>query len=216
MSEGHSSVGRGSVWWIDWTDARGSRRVALTRRLSIGRSPTQDVVLDDIYVSREHCTIALEDGTVRVDASRSVNRIVVNGRMVETAVFASAGSFAIGETTIHIRPAGAAEDTTLPLSSARASLVFRRSTRELLAFDGTLISRFSTQEAAAFGVIASSYPDAAPTQAISTAVWGEPDYESYLIHRLMQRVRLRMGDSATLVGSVRGAGYRLLGPVDMR
>jgi pSer/pThr/pTyr-binding forkhead associated (FHA) protein len=175
-----------------------------------------DVVIDDLYVSREHCVLELEDDGVRVDASKSVNRISVNGRPLEFALFSQAGTFTIGETAIHLRPASPSEDTTLVLSRSVPTLVFRRSTRELFAADGALIAQFSSHEGAALQAIVGAYPDAASTQQISSAVWGEPDYESYLIHRLMQRVRSRMGNFADLIENVRGAGYRLREPIDMR
>ena len=203
-------------WWVEWSSVDGPRRVALRDRLTVGRGRQMDVVIDDMYVSREHCVLALEGDGVRVDASKSVNRIAVNGRLEDCVLFTSAGSFTIGETTIHLRPAIASDDTTLVLGRPTPALSYRRSTRELFGSDGALIAQFSTQEGAALQAIVASYPDAAATQQISTAVWGEPDYESYLIHRLMQRVRSRMGDNADLIENVRGAGYRLRSPIEMR
>jgi hypothetical protein len=204
------------AWWVEWRDAGGPRRVALKHSLTVGRSAEMDVVIDDIYVSREHCILEITDGGVRVDASRSVNRILVDGRLLECVLFPRAGAFTIGETSIQLRPARATQDTTLHLSRTTPALHFRSSTRELLAFDGTVISQFSPQEAAALEAIVASYPDAAAARAISTAVWGEPDYEAYLIHRLIQRVRGRMGDFADYIENVRGSGYRLRGAIEMR
>ena len=206
----------GHAWWIEWRDARGFRRVSLTGHLKVGRSQQMNVIIDDPFVSREHCTLDIDGDGVRVDARGSKNEIALDGNFLDCVIFKRAGAFVIGETTIHLRPASATQDTTLQLSRTAPTLILRRSTRELFALDGTLVAQFSAQEAAALCAIAESFPDVADTARISTAVWGEPDYDTVLIYRLMQRVRGRMGDFATLVENVRGAGYRLTGPMDLR
>ena len=175
-----------------------------------------DVVIDDPYVSREHCTIEREDGGVRVDASRSTNLICVDGREMKCAAFHGAGSFSVGQTTLQIREASATEDTTLHMGHTIPTLVFRRSTRELFSPDGTLIAQLSTSEAAGLEAMVARFPDAADHSTIARAIWGEADYPRYLIHRLMQRLRDRLGDFGDLIENVRGAGYRLRGPMDMR
>jgi two-component system phosphate regulon response regulator PhoB len=134
---------------------------------------------------------------------------------MKCAVFREAGSFSIGQSIISLRPISVAEDTTLHLSRTTPTLTLRRSTRELLSEDGTLIAQFSTSEAAALVVIASQFPDAADHARIARAIWGEPDYPRYLIHRLVQRLRDRMGDYGHLIENVRGAGYRLRGPINL-
>jgi hypothetical protein len=203
------------AWWVEWHRAGEVRRVPLTGRLTVGRSKRMDVVVDDPYVSREHCTLELVDGGVRADASLSTNLIVVDGRDMKCAVFRESGSFSIGQSIISLRPISVAEDTTLHLSRTTPTLTLRRSTRELLSEDGTLIAQFSTSEAAALVVIASQFPDAADHARIARAIWGEPDYPRYLIHRLVQRLRDRMGDYGHLIENVRGAGYRLRGPINL-
>ncbi len=104
------------AWWIEWFVGGKSRRVELTGRVSVGRSKLMDVVIDDPYASRDHCTLELEGGGVRVDASHSTNLIVVDGRDMKCAMFHQAGSFSIGQTLVQLRPASATQDTTLHLS----------------------------------------------------------------------------------------------------
>lgn len=204
-----------SAWWVEWHRSGEIRRVPLTGHLTVGRSKLMDVVIDDPYVSRDHCVLELEDGGVRVDASLSTNLIVVDGRDMKLALFRQAGSFSIGQTVVQLRPASVAEDTTLHLSRTTPTLALRRSTRELLYADGTLVAQLSTSEATALSVIAARFPDAADHSEIARAIWGEPDYPRYLIHRLVQRLRDRMGDFGHLIENVRGAGYRLRGPLDL-
>ncbi|MGA3057385.1 MAG: FHA domain-containing protein [Candidatus Limnocylindrales bacterium] len=204
------------TWWVEWHDSGKPQRVELTGRLTVGRSRHMDVVIDDPYVSREHCTLELDADGVRVDASHSTNLICVDGRDMKCAMFRRAGSFSIGQTTVQLRPASVTQDTTLHMSRTTPTLTLRRSTRELLSADGTLIAQLSMSEAAALEAIVTRFPDAADHATISRAIWGEPDYPRYLIHRLIQRLRDRMGDFADLIENVRGAGYRLRGPMDLR
>jgi hypothetical protein len=213
----------GRSWWVEWPDGHGIRRVQLVGRLTVGRSRQSDVVVDDMYVSREHCVVELDGDDVRVDASKSVNGVLVGGRLLESACFTEPGTFTIGETTITLTTTADADEATRllarpePGAAAKAPrLGYRRSTRELFGPDGALVAQFSAQEGAAFGEIASRYPDAASTAQISTAVWGEPDYETYLIHRLLQRIRRRMGGHADLIENVRGAGYRSRDRIELR
>jgi len=49
------------------------------------------------------------------------------------------------------------------------------------------------------------YPDAADHSTIACAIWGEPDYPRYLIHRLMQRLRDRLGELRRPIENVRGS-----------
>jgi hypothetical protein len=215
MADTGRGNGSGGAWWVEWHVAGKSRCVQLTGRLTVGRSRLMDVVIEDPYVSREHCVLELEDGGVRVDASHSTNMIVVDGRDMKCAMFRGAGSFSIGGTVVQLRPGSAAEDTTLHLSHTTPRLTLRRSTRELLAPDGTLIAQLSMSEAAALEAIVARYPDAVDHATMARAIWGEPDYPRYLIHRLIQRLRDRLGDFGELIENVRGAGYRLRGPMDV-
>jgi hypothetical protein len=203
-------------WGIEWHSGGELHRVALDGKLRLGRSAHADIVIEDPYVSREHCTLEAEDGGVRVDASKSTNRIRVDGQEMENVFFAKAASFVVGGTTVTLRTISAADETTLYMTRSAPALTLRRSTRELLAPNGSVIVQLSAYEAAALGAIASKYPDAADHDTIARATWGEPDYPRYLIHRLMQRLRDRLGDSADLVENVRGAGYRLRSPLDLR
>jgi hypothetical protein len=203
-------------WWIEWPAAASNRSLELTGRLTVGRSKLMDVVVDDPYVSRDHCVLELDQGCVRVDASHGTNVITVEGRDVKQAKFVRAGSFSIGQTTLRLRPTSGVEDTTLRLSRTSPTLTLRRSTREVFSLDGTLIAQLSTSEAAALEAIAGRYPDAADHATLARAIWGDHDYPRYLIHRLIQRLRDRMGDSGDLIENVRGAGYRLRGPMDVR
>ena len=124
-------------------------------------------------------------------------------------------SFSVGRTPIAVRVTQADADTTLILRPEPRRLSLRVSTRELLDSDSEVVARFSTAEAAAFVILAERHPDAADHAAIGHAVWGDYPYDQYQIHRLLQRIRLRL-PARDLIENVRGAGYRLTEPIDLK
>jgi hypothetical protein len=204
------------LWWVEWRSAGEQHRILLGGRLRVGRSAAMDVVIDDPYVSREHCVLELEGGGVRIDASRSLNRIWVQDGDFDRVFLTEPGSFRIGETTIGLRPVSPNEDTTLHLTQRRPALTLRHSTRELLDPDGTVIAQLSVSEETALYEMAIKYPDAVDHDTLGRAIWGKDGFDRYLIHRVVQRLRDRMGDSGDLIENVRGAGYRLRAPLDLR
>ena len=53
--------------------------------VSIGRSPSSDIFLDDITVSRDHAVLALAEGGVTLRDLDSLNGTYVNRRRIESA-----------------------------------------------------------------------------------------------------------------------------------
>lgn len=195
-------------WSIEWTEAGSTRRFELRGVLAIGRAEGIAIRVADPYISRQHCVISLVDGRPVVDATGSLNRIRVAGDDFSTVTLSEGDVFVLGKTAFRVGRA-AADTTTLILRTPTARLLLRRSTRELLDHEGTLIAQFSVAEFAAFEATAARYPDAASHAEVAQAVWGSLGYDQYQIHRLMQRVRQRLGDAGDLLENVRGAGYRL-------
>jgi pSer/pThr/pTyr-binding forkhead associated (FHA) protein len=62
----------------------------------IGRSPSADLNLDDVTVSRRHALILLQDGVARVVDDRSLNGVEVNGERVREATLATRDEIALG------------------------------------------------------------------------------------------------------------------------
>jgi DNA-binding response OmpR family regulator len=174
-----------------------------------------DIMLDDPYVSRDHCVLIRADGHVQVVTTRGRNHILVSGREVDAAMLAPGEAFIVGQTTVRVRRVvGNEDDETLPLGQDHTLLTLRRSTRELVTCDGALIAQFSASEFSVFELLARCYPDAASHARVGEAVWRDVGYDQYQIHRLIQRIRRRLGDWEGLLENVRGAGYRLRRPVD--
>jgi DNA-binding winged helix-turn-helix (wHTH) protein len=124
------------------------------------------------------------------------------------------GAFTVGQTVLRVRRSEALEsDATLRLEHEAPALTLRRSTRELVNRQGVVVAALSESEGAALAALALSYPDAASHEDLGRAVWGDLGYDRYQIHRLLTRLRQRLGDQAELLENVRGAGYRLTGPI---
>jgi pSer/pThr/pTyr-binding forkhead associated (FHA) protein len=74
--------------------------------LRIGRMPENDVVLDNLGVSRFHARLLLEDGRVVLEDAGSENGCFVNGaRIDDRHAIASGDVIAIGKHELHVRPA---------------------------------------------------------------------------------------------------------------
>lgn len=205
----------GGGWFLQWRQAGGEQRLAIDHALTIGRSPDCDVVLDDPYVSRLHCTVTVEGRDVVLDAKNARNPLRVDGKEVHYHVVThSPQAFDVGKTAFQlVATMPVSSETTLTLTR-HTQLALRASTRELLERSGGVVAQFAASEFAAFACITRKYPDAANHRELGQAVWGDVGYDQYQIHRLMQRIRQRLGPFAEFLENVRGEGYRFHLPIE--
>lgn len=206
-------------WWVEWRRGPDLCRLPIRGRVSIGRSRECDVVLDDPYVSRVHCTLEVLDGHTLVDARKALNLIRVGGTDVEAATLSHGDLCMVGNTTLRVVGGDASDSQETLRFTGRAAaptMLLRASTRELVDSQGTLVAQFSTAEFLAFQKLAQKHPDAANHQELGAAVWGGVGFDQYQLHRLMQRLRQRLGDSGAILENVRGTGYRLRLAVETR
>ena len=205
-------------WIMESAGPEGIRRIPISRQLSVGRSRSCDIIVDDPYVSRVHCTVEPVQGGLRVVAVSPLNPIVVRGQEHSETTLASGSSFAIGNSLLRVLSAGAVSDApTLKLTRrlSGSQYILRPSTRELVHPDGTLVAQFSAAEYAAFAALVRKHPDAASHYELGRAVWGDVGFDQYQLHRLLQRIRQRLGDAGTILENVRGAGYRVTATIDV-
>ena len=206
-------------WWVEWRRGSELCRLPIRGRISIGRSRECDVVLDDPYVSRVHCTLEVLDGHTLVDARKALNLIRVRGKDVDAASLDAGDLCMVGNTTFRVVGNSTADtEETLRIAGRTTApmLLLRASTRELVDAQGTLVAQFSSAEFLAFHELAKKHPDAANHQQLGAAVWGGMGFDQYQLHRLMQRLRQRLGDSGGILENVRGTGYRLRIAVETR
>lgn len=203
-----------SVLWLEWSGAGRAGRIVANASLRVGRGVGFEVPLvTDPFASREPTFIEPCEEGLRLDARGTLNGVVVRGRPVQTADIRSGESFVIGSTTFYVVAGPRPEDDTKDIRSG-GPLVFRTSARELITQAGLVVAQFSTSESQAFAAVAAAFPQVASHEEVGNAVWGRNAYDRYQVHRLLQRVRLRMGDWGNSLSNVRGTGYRLL--VDVR
>ncbi len=78
------------------------RRYTLAERLTIGRAPHNDIVLNDPRVSREHAVIAAAANGYVVEDRRSANGTQRNGVAIESAPLAIGDTLLIGSTQVTV------------------------------------------------------------------------------------------------------------------
>ncbi|MGH2704804.1 MAG: FHA domain-containing protein [Actinomycetota bacterium] len=76
--------------------------------VTCGRSPSSDIFLDDVTVSRKHAEIRRDDGSFRLLDVGSLNGTFVNRRRVESAALATGDEVQIGKFKLVFFTGGAA------------------------------------------------------------------------------------------------------------
>jgi hypothetical protein len=78
------------------------RRFPLDGVVTIGRSPDNDVVLNDPQVSRLHARIILDEGAVAIEDAGSLNGTYVNGERTGRARLVPSDAVTIGDTKLRV------------------------------------------------------------------------------------------------------------------
>ncbi len=95
--------GRLVVIGIEGERAPNGKSYPLLALTSLGRAPTNTVILDDSFVSGEHALIMLRDGQWWLEDRGSSNGTLLNGYRIEEPVVLSAGDIiSIGRITLRL------------------------------------------------------------------------------------------------------------------
>ncbi len=70
--------------------------VVLSENTSMGRSPSNDIVLKDSKISRQHCTINFREGNFVIVDLKSANGILINNKKVEEAILKDGDEIRVG------------------------------------------------------------------------------------------------------------------------
>lgn len=89
--------GQGAALVIRSGGGRGGEHFSISDKTTIGRSPTSDIFLDDVTVSREHAVIYNDGATVRVEDRASLNGTFVNHERVERTLLEPGDEIQIGK-----------------------------------------------------------------------------------------------------------------------
>lgn len=109
----------GQYAWLDVVDAaapEGSRRHYIqARSITIGRSKTCSLTIDDILVSRLQARLYVDEQERYVlQDMNSANGTLVNGRFITTWILADSDHISVGQTTLIFRLAGRAPSAAPP------------------------------------------------------------------------------------------------------
>lgn len=90
-------VGQGAALVIRSGGGRAGERFRIGDKTTIGRSPSSDIFLDDVTVSREHAVVYSDGTTVRVEDRQSLNGIFVNHERVEKTTLSDRDEIQVGK-----------------------------------------------------------------------------------------------------------------------
>ena len=183
----------------------------------VGRGDDCDIHLPHPLVSRRHVELSpVADGGILVRDLDSSNGTVVGEMPLRDAATTVPGEAAVqvGPYVLHLSAAITTSDDTLLERSAHAGRVALDRDRRAATIDGELtVERLSPQEFLLLDILAARAPHTLPNRQLGDSVWGEGQWDTYMLHNLIRRVRRKFeqhGATADeLVVTVPGAGYRL-------
>ena len=175
---------------------------------TLGRNPGCDLVLDLKYISRVHAQIEHTNGDryVLVDQG-STNGSFINGRRVEGSQALESGDhIALGDVSITFLSATSFDASrTVPIpddSPVRCD----SATREAW-IKGEKTPRLSVQEFELLLLLGSQYGRVRTRDELAMAIWGAGGYEYNMLHRLVHRLKQKLGKHQDLIQGVPGVGY---------
>lgn len=191
--------------------------VTASGELSVGRRPESTIYLPNPLVSRDHLRIALlPGGQVRVSDLGSRNGSLANGVRLSGAAedLAPPVHITVGPYELQVQPPGIASGTTV---AEEAALVGRalldRELRRLFVDGRVVVATLSPHEFAFLDMVSRSAPAIADRLVVADAVWGEGQWDAYMLHNLVRRLRRKIGeqvaDPEAVIVTVAGVGFRL-------
>jgi predicted component of type VI protein secretion system len=184
--------------------------------LSIGRAVESDICLAHPLVSRQHAEVErLDDGRFAVRDLGSRNGTLVGSTMLHAGEVAMESEvvFQVGPYLITASRGGPEEDTITvepPLSPRRASL--DRGIRTLNVDGQPVIPKVAGLEYRLLSALDAGAPNLVHNGPLGDAIWGEGQWDTYMLHNLVRRVRRKLEerelDADAILVTVPGVGYR--------
>ncbi len=176
--------------------------------------------LEHPFVSRHHAQLALDPaGSFRLRDTGSRNGTLANGLLLKGTEVVHPGTLVItiGPYTLTALSEALPEDATVsvqvdpPVKPRRVTV--DRDLR-LVRVDGrVVIPKLSVLEYRLLEILDTAAPAAVASQVIGDHVWGEGQWDAYMLHNLLGRLRKKLaegtGTSEELLVSIPGFGYRL-------
>lgn len=184
----------------------------------VGRSNDCQIQLSHPLVSRHHAELAsLGERQFHVCDLGSRNGTTVNGQVLRDASATLSGdvSVQIGPYLLLLAPP-ATEDSDTVLFDARnvtTRVTLDRGVHAVLLDGKVVVERLSGLEYRLLDALAAAAPNLVENKALGDAVWEAGQWDSYMLHNLVRRVRRKMEQSGVdtdeLIVSAPGVGYRL-------
>lgn len=186
----------------------------------IGRDPDATVPLLHPFVSREHAVVtALDEARFQVRDRGSRNGTLVNGRLLrgESTAEPSPLTLQVGPFVIQLAPldAGRAETMQATAGTLLTRAFLDRGKRQLFVDGDLVLEALSANEFAFLDIVSQCAPNVADRNLVGDGIWGEGQWDIYMLHNLVSRLRRRMGmalapERAELLVTVPGVGFRLV------
>lgn len=184
----------------------------------VGRSKDCQIQLSHPLVSRHHAELSAGDERaflIRDLASR--NGTSVNGHLLHDASASRSGdvSVQIGPYVLLLGPPATEDSDTVLVDASTIStrVTLDRGVHALMLDGKVVVERLSGLEYRLLDAMASEAPNLVENKVLGDAVWESGQWDSYMLHNLVRRVRRKMEqngvDTNDLIVSSPGVGYRL-------
>lgn len=183
---------------------------------TIGRAKESDIELAHPLVSRRHAEVAVSGDGFRIWDLGSSNGTTVNGKVIRDSALELDGevNLQIGPYLLAVSRHITGENETILLDRRAATRLTLDSGIHTLLLDGKpVIERLSVLEFRLLDALQGTAPNVIENQALGDQVWGANEWDVYMLHNLIRRVRRKLEDigapAESLLVSVPGVGYRL-------
>ena len=186
---------------------------------TLGRQPDNDVVLDEVAVSRYHAVIVVIDSEIRIRDLGSRNGTLVNRQRIskDDHALKQGGIIHLGGSNVSFRfqRAGTRTVSLSAIEPPSGVVVVDDKARQVYVRDQRLDPPLSRKEFDLLMLLDSKRGEATSRDEIAESVWAERpegDVGNHEIEQCVRRVRVRIEDDPSrpqFLVTVRGFGYKL-------
>jgi predicted component of type VI protein secretion system len=181
-----------------------------------GRLEECDLTLVSPFVSRRHASIAMDGSRFLVRDLGSRNGTRVNGKVFHGAVAAEPESVVVigpFELRLTQTDAGSDVDTVSEMDAVTSRSRLDPGQRTFFVDGKSAIENLAGREFALLERLHRDAPNLVPNTQLADDIWGEGQWDVYMLHNLVRRVRKKIESVAErgdeILVTVPGAGYRL-------